>query len=236
MGLALGGLQSGGAPISSSPTFSGIITALGFVSTQASGSDAFAVTTNGARWHVGTGTNDYFTSDGTTVFLGSRFRPGNNLASGSTALNVPTGTYVTLNNGEGAYIRAPLDNNVVLIGDIANTVAGYQLNGVTLFSTASPTIQSGFGTSPSVVSANGTAAFRINVGTGGVASTGVIGLPAAPNGWLVFCNNLTTPGASYSVQTAFSPSSATIGNFARTTGTAGPWAASEVIGIIAMPF
>src|ERR1700755_3649337 len=126
MCLALGGLQTGGAAVSDSPTFSGITTAVGLVSTQASGSAAFAVTTSGARWHVGTGTNDYFTSDGTTVFLGSRFRPGNNLASGSTALNVPTGTYVTLQNGEGAYIRAPLDNNVVLICDIANTVEGYQ--------------------------------------------------------------------------------------------------------------
>lgn len=76
MGLHKGGLVSGGGGSSSSLspgatgtdlTLSSTATALQFISTQASGSDAFRVTTNGARWHIGAGASDYFSSDGTTI-------------------------------------------------------------------------------------------------------------------------------------------------------------------------
>lgn len=40
-----------------------------FFSNNASGNDAFGVTTNGARWHFGTGANDYLSSDGTNIFF-----------------------------------------------------------------------------------------------------------------------------------------------------------------------
>jgi len=46
-----------------------------------------------------------------------------------------------------------------------------------------PSISSGFGSSPSIAQQNGSAAFEVNVGTGGSATSGVIGLPAATNGW-----------------------------------------------------
>lgn len=44
---------------------------LGAKSLVASGSDAFSVSNNGARWHIGAGTNDYFTSDGTIIYAGT---------------------------------------------------------------------------------------------------------------------------------------------------------------------
>lgn len=53
----------------------------------------------------------------------------------------------------------------------------------TLDATA-PTIQGGtFGTSPTVVAGSTAFSWRINVGTGGVATSGVIVVPAATNGW-----------------------------------------------------
>lgn len=69
MGLTIGGLQSAvsGAAAILASLVGQAISALRFTSTQASGSDAFAVTINGARWHVGTGASDYFSSDGSTI-------------------------------------------------------------------------------------------------------------------------------------------------------------------------
>lgn len=65
---------SGGAASSLLPgatgttlVLTGASTALQFISTQIAGSDGFAVTTNGARWHFGTGASDYASSNGTTV-------------------------------------------------------------------------------------------------------------------------------------------------------------------------
>lgn len=99
MGLAAGGLQSGGGMAAgllpgatgTTLTLTGASTALQFVSTQASGSDAFKVTTSGARWHIGDGTTDYFTSDGST-----RITAAGILASG-LEVEVPTSRAVYLN-------------------------------------------------------------------------------------------------------------------------------------------
>jgi|HubBroStandDraft_6_1064221.scaffolds.fasta_scaffold00599_28 hypothetical protein len=97
-------------------------------------------------------------------------------------------------------------------------------------SNTAPTISSGFGSTPSIASNNGSAAFTINVGTGGSATSGVIGLPAATNGWVVHCDDLTTQSATVFVtkQTASATNSATIGNF-NTSGTAAAWAASDIL-------
>jgi hypothetical protein len=46
-----------------------------------------------------------------------------------------------------------------------------------------PSISSGFGTSPSILEQSGPEQFEVNVGTDGTATSGVIGLPAAPHGW-----------------------------------------------------
>jgi hypothetical protein len=100
-----------------------------------------------------------------------------------------------------------------------------------LLSPTSPTISSGFGTSPSVVSPNGTGAFTINVGTGGAASTGVIGLPAAPHGWNCTCTDITTQTTTtfYCKQTgAGTTTTAPIGEFT-TAGAAGVWTASDIL-------
>lgn len=102
-----------------------------FTGEAGSGSNAFAITTNGARLKVGSGTNDYLSSDGTTVSVSSRFSAGAALASGQTAINVPTGTYVTLNAGEGAFIRAATNGTTATIGDLL-AVTGNDITANTL--------------------------------------------------------------------------------------------------------
>jgi hypothetical protein len=99
-----------------------------------------------------------------------------------------------------------------------------------LISSTTPTISSGFGASASITASNGTGAFRINVGSGGTASSGVIGLPTASTGWNCFVNNISTTNATVFMtkQTGSSTTTATIGNFTE-TGATGPWGANNIL-------
>jgi hypothetical protein len=100
-----------------------------------------------------------------------------------------------------------------------------------------PTISSGFGTSPSVVTANGTAAFTVNVGTGGVATSGVLTLPAATTGWALDVRNLSSNTATVFLtkQTATTTTTATIGCY-DAAGVASAWAASDILLITAYAY
>lgn len=122
-------------------------------------------------------------------------------------------------------------------GQSVNVVSSIQVNAVLAFSPTAPTISSGFGTSPSVSSNNGTVAFRINVGTGGAATSGVIGLPTATTGWNCFCNDITTTSATVFLckQTASETNSATIGNF-NTSAAAAAWTASDILSVNCVAF
>ena len=86
-------------------------------------------------------------------------------------------------------------------------------------STTAPTIASGFGTRPSIVQQNGTAAFEINVGIGGTATTGTVALPMAANGWVCKADDMNTMSVS-TRETAFTSTSVTF-----TASTA--WAAND---------
>lgn len=115
---------------------------------------------------------------------------------------------------------------------------GYRINPtIAMISIVAPTISSGFGTSPSISSNNGSVAFIVNVGAGGTASSGVIGLPAAANGWIVMCNNIsTTSGTVFMTkQTASTTTTATIGNFSD-TGASAAWGANNLIACIAIAY
>lgn len=98
-----------------------------------------------------------------------------------------------------------------------------------------PTISSGFGTSPSIVANNGTAAFTVNVGTGGSATSGVIGLPTATTGWNCFVENITAMAANRgdqrTVQTASTTTSVTLQNQTISTGAALAWTAGDILRI-----
>lgn len=118
-----------------------------------------------------------------------------------------------------------------LSGIVMSAPAFYSGSQLT-FSDTAPTISSGFGTTPSISSENGTAAFRVNVGTGGTASSGVIGLPTATAGWNCFCTDLTTQSSTVFLckQTASATTTATIGNF-DAAGAAAAWVASNILAV-----
>lgn len=132
---------------------------------------------------------------------------------------------------------SPPVSTLDVTGTIATSVA-YNTSKL-LVSTTAPTISSGFGTSPTIASNNGTATFRVNVGTGGIASSGVVGLPTAANGWN--CNvDAFNPSAtqllSRTVLTATTSTTATVQNELISTGAATAWPASQVLILICVAY
>lgn len=201
---------NGGSALLTTSAADGIIRAPttnpGFLSAAASGSNAFAATTNGARIDFGGGASDYASSDGTTVTFAGPVTVTGAITSGGGTSSIPTLSTNTLSLGVNGQIQAA---RAVWY----NTV---------------PTISSGFGTSPSIVNSNGTATFQINVGTGGTAFSGVIGFPNTTlNNWVCSCADITTPGANITRMTANSTSSCTVTNVAMSTGANAAWTASD---------
>src|SRR6185437_15606169 len=110
---------------------------------------------------------------------------GGLLASGTNAITVQAFEW----DGSTLQAIAPaMGNDAILrFGSISvqNSTVGntFSLANTLMWNNA-PTLGSGWGTTPSVVAANGTAAFEINVGTGGVATSGTVSfLKSATTGW-----------------------------------------------------
>ena len=79
---------------------------------------------------------------------------------------------------------------------------------------------------------NGPAAFRVNVGTGGTASAGVISMGAtALTGWTCNVDDLTTPASHSTRQTASATTTVSLTNYSRTTGLAQAWTASDILSL-----
>jgi hypothetical protein len=76
-----------------------------------------------------------------------------------------------------------------------------------LLSGTPPSISSGFGTSPSIVNYNGSAAFELNVGSQGTALSGVIGMPTAANGWSCQVNDM---GITMTRESSYTPDTVTL--------------------------
>ena len=100
-----------------------------------------------------------------------------------------------------------------------------------LISATAPTIASGFGATPAIL-ANNTHGFKITVGTGGAAS-GVITLPAAPNGWRVAGDCITDPTIDIKLSGS-SPTSATIAAYR--AGVATTFPAGGVLILTSQPY
>lgn len=201
-----------GATLNLATTVSSNVT---LVDTIASGSDAFSVATNGARTHFGAGSGDYASSDGTTV----TFNGPVTIGAGGGNLNA-NGTVISTNGNSTDF-------------QMAGSNGAFKVGTSTLFQNTVPTISSGFGTGPSIVASSGTAAFEVNVGTGGTASAGVIGLPAATTGWVCNCQDITTPSTNVTRMTANGTTSCTVTNSAFGTGLATAWSASDKLWCIA---
>lgn len=95
----------------------------------------------------------------------------------------------------------------------------------------SPTISSGFCTSPSVIASNGTWSFRVVVGSACATGTGVIGMPAAANGWDCKITSGTASASSVPVMdlTASTTTTVNIKNYSRTTGAPAAFTSNDVL-------
>jgi hypothetical protein len=121
----------------------------------------------------------------------------------------------------------------------ANTdvIAGsrYILNSKTVINVTAPTVTSA-GTSPSVTENNGTISFRVNVGTGGTATTIVMAMPAAANNWNCNTENLTSNAANranqHVVQQSSTTTAVTVQNQTISTGAALAFTASDIVRFI----
>lgn len=145
-------------------------------------------------------------------------------------------------NGASIDVRTADDSSYASVTALRFIVAGSGsiVTGTTgLIFAASPSISSGFGSSPSVVANNGSGAFTVNVGTGGVATSGVLGLPTAATGWNCLVNDLTAAAGhvAYStVQTASTTATATVENQTKSTGAAIAWAASDILRVSCLAY
>lgn len=154
------------------------------------------------------------------------------ISGGVTTLSCTTQTSTNQSFTLGANGSVSLGSGSGAFDGIAGS-AGYKLASRTAWAPTTPTISSGFGTSPSVTAGISTAAFRVNVGTGGVATTGVIALnTTATTGWNCFCTDITTTTAAVDVckMTASNTTTVTLGNFT-SGGIAGAWVASDILAV-----
>lgn len=167
----------------------------------------------------------------------------NNTASGGTYLGVNgisgfAGNFLDFHvNGAASVFAVSSAGTITSAGNLNafayNVGSVVRMNGTggtgtLLLSSTAPTV-TGFGTSPSVPSNNGTGAFTVNVGTGGSASTGTVTLPTAATGWVCSAFDVTNPDTAVTNQTGGTTTTATFTNYSRTTGIATAWAASDIL-------
>lgn len=241
-----GGTGTGKVVFNTSPTL--ITPVLGVAS-------ATSLTVTGNTTVGSANTTDYIIKPGGSANTGALvIQSGPGSATSGGAINLyshtnathPGDVVVGISSGSGGSFRvnsAGTDGGtdvLSVVGASGNTaVAGsfsagtqYSVNGTMVSSATAPTISSGFGSSPSIDSNNGTATFRVNVGTGGTATNGVIGLPTAKAGWNCIVQELAPNAAallSVTVVTTSSTTSVTVQNDLLSTGAATAWQASQVL-------
>ena len=91
----------------------------------------------------------------------------------------------------------------------------------------SASIQSGFGTSPTL-SGDTTKCFQVKIGSGG-STGGTLTLPTAPNGWSVSAADITSANSIYLLQTAFTTNSVTLAAFKNADGTSATMSAGDIL-------
>lgn len=100
------------------------------------------------------------------------------------------------------------------------------------YSLATPSLFSGFGTSPSIVAHTGSTIIHINVGTGGTASFGSVGFSTTvPTYWGCAVSNLTNATTEVTRIVGAGTTYINVANYSATTGLSIPWTASDVIAL-----
>ena len=202
-------------------------------------SAAGAITNNVIPKGTGTSlTNSSITDNGTTVSATEPFSSTGTITSGA---NGGTAGQIILNGSTSgsATITANATAGTVTVGGAGtltvstiNANSLYSLNGRNWAANTAPTISSGFGTSPTIVTSNGSITARINVGTGGTASSGVLAMGTVTNNWNCQVYNLTAHAGNRvddTVMTASTTNSVTVQNQTKSTGAALAWTASDIV-------
>lgn len=162
-----------------------------------------------------------FSSEPTLGFY--RNTTGQVTLAGSTTLNVQNLLAVsdlTAGGGQSIYfngrtiLKAPI-NGILTMTNFAGTIGNqFKMD-------ALPTIASGFGTSPSITAGSTPLAGSVNVGTGGVATTGTINFNGAAFPSVPFC---TYSDSTSNIVTRGTPTTSTLVLNATT-----PWLGSDII-------
>lgn len=181
----------------------------------------------------------YTAGSGTTntpqLYLDSGGSPTNWSANGTffgvSAPSTFSGNFEQFdNNGTSEYSLSSL--GTVTTKNVAATT-GFQTGASShlVISGTAPTVSSGFGTSASITANNGSAAFRVGVGTSNTG-TGVIGLPTATTGWNCQATDITTTNGTAFItkQTASTTTTATLQNYTD-VGATGTWTDSDVLAV-----
>ena len=196
----------------------------GAIGGTAASSGLFTFTENSAGGHFyGLYTGSYISGDGTVI---DYVHPNARIIGGTTD------NTCFYNNGPTTPTLLGCFNN----GGLVKPAVGY--SNVNLFaSVTAPTISSGFGSSPSIAAHNGTVAFQVNVGTGGSASQGVVGMPSATNGWSCSVTDVTTQNSTVFLtkQTAYTQTSVQVTNY-NTSGSSAAWASSDKLNFLCAAF
>lgn len=165
---------------------------------------------------VGIGTNAGGITTASTINL-KMVQTSIKAAGTGNTLNIPSGSTYFDNCG-----------NFATGGAGANIAGTYIPAGGCALNDAAPTISSGFGTTPSISSGASVSSFQINVGTGGAATSGVIGLPTSPKtGWNCQVQDSTTNIATR--QSANTVSTVTL-------TAASAWTASDILIVSCKPY
>lgn len=185
------------------------------------GHDGTAFTLQGANMGAAANENWSNTAHGTRITF---LTTPNGSTSAAEAMRIQASGGLSVGNTTDDGIGSIRANTTI------NAVGSYRVNGKLAWSATQPTISSGFCTSPTIdSSSNGTASIIINIGTGCAASTGVLGMPTASNGWVCAFQNITNPNSNVIGQTASSTTSVSVTNYSRTTGVASNWTASDTV-------
>lgn len=156
--------------------------------------------------------------------------------AGRAALTSPADGQVTLTNAgasSGFGLQGGTADTMIVANRAQNAYGtadalAYKLSATLAFSSTAITAAIGSCTAPTVT-ANGTAAFTMTLGTGCSTSVGTVTLPAATTGWSCQFDNVTAPQSNIVDQTGGATTTATITNYARTTGLAANFTDSQVI-------
>ena len=176
-------------------------------------------------WFLSAGGDVRMSIDGTArhVFQAA----GYFLLNDSGALFLGSGSDVSFSRGAANRLDLATLDSFNLVGGGAS----YMIAAVPVFHSTAPTVTSA-GTNPSVSGTN-TAAFRVNVGTGGTATTIVLAMPTATTGWNCYANYITGSAANRAnqqmVQQSSTTTAVTVQNQTISTGAALAFTASDIV-------